>query len=59
MPAELTTLLSDEQRQKLQREADRRGVTAEVLAGELVERELRARTRPKVPAGNVRPFRRA
>lgn len=55
---ELTALLSEEQQKKLQREAERRGISEGEMVGRLVERELRDRTRPKLSAGNVRPFRR-
>lgn len=44
--------------EQLEREAERRGVTPEVLAAELIRRELANRTKPRNPRGTVTPFHR-
>jgi hypothetical protein len=44
--------------EQLEREAERRGVTPEALAAELIRRELANRTKPRNPRGPVTPFRR-
>ncbi len=43
---------------QLEREAERRGVTPEALAAELIRRELANRTKPRNPRGTVTPFHR-
>lgn len=43
--------------EKLEREAARRGITAEALASELFKTELRARTKPKTKPAKVVPIR--
>lgn len=43
--------------EQLEREAERRGVTPEALAAELIRRELANRTKPRNPRGSVTPFR--
>ena len=43
---------------QLEREAERRGVTPEALAAELIDRELASRTKPRTPRGTVTPFHR-
>jgi hypothetical protein len=44
--------------EQLEREAERRGVTPEALAAELIRRELANRTKPRNPRGTVTPFHR-
>lgn len=44
--------------EQLEREAQRRGVTPEALAAELIRRELANRTKPRSPRGSVTPFHR-
>lgn len=44
--------------EQLEREAQRRGVTPETLAAELIRRELANRTKPRSPRGTVTPFHR-
>lgn len=44
--------------EQLEREAERRGVTPEALAAELIRRELANRTKPRNPRGAVTPFHR-
>jgi len=44
--------------EQLEREAMRRGVSPEVLAAELIRRELANRTKPRSPRGTVMPFQR-
>ncbi|MNJ74023.1 hypothetical protein D3C77_708990 [compost metagenome] len=44
--------------EQLEREALRRGVSPEVLAAELIRRELANRTKPRNPRGTVTPFHR-
>jgi hypothetical protein len=44
--------------EQLEREAERRGITPEALAAELMRRELAARTKPRNPRGSVTPFHR-
>ncbi|MFL8988653.1 hypothetical protein Q8X48_13020 [Pseudomonas sp. QLc11A] len=41
---------------QLEREAEKRGVTPEELAAELLRRELANRTKPRNPRGTVAPF---
>lgn len=55
---ELTTLLSQEQAEKLQKLAKKNGKTTEEFSAELIERELKARTKPGNPRGNIRAFKR-
>lgn len=43
---------------QLEREAEKRGVTPEELAAELMRRELANRTKPRNPRGSVTPFHR-
>ncbi|WKT59131.1 hypothetical protein Q2E61_09340 [Microbulbifer thermotolerans] len=56
--AEINTQLSPATIELLEREAQRRGKTLAGFASELVERELRDRTKPKKQGGKIRPFRR-
>ncbi len=42
----------------LEREARKRGITPEVLAAELIDRELASRTKPRNARGTVTPFQR-
>jgi len=44
--------------EQLEREAEKRGVTPEELAAELMRRELANRTKPRNSRGPVTPFRR-
>ena len=44
--------------EQLEREAERRGITPEALAAELIRRELANRTKPRSPRGAVTPFHR-
>ncbi len=57
MPIEQVQLGQREMEQ-LEREAEKRGVTPEELAAELMRRELAQRTKPRNPRGVVKPFRR-
>ncbi|MCY1399221.1 hypothetical protein D9M71_142720 [compost metagenome] len=57
MPIEQVQLGQREMEQ-LEREAEKRGVTPEELAAELMRRELAQRTKPRNPRGAVKPFRR-
>ncbi|MGE8452803.1 MAG: hypothetical protein ACN6OP_19715 [Pseudomonadales bacterium] len=57
MPME-AVLLEQKQMQQLEREAEKRGVTCEELAAELMRRELDDRTKPRNPRGKIAPFRR-
>ncbi len=50
--------LDQRQMDELEREAERRGVTPEDLAAELMRRELAIRTKPRKPRGTVTPFHR-
>ncbi|MEX2962827.1 hypothetical protein [Microbulbifer sp. TYP-18] len=56
---ELTTHLSQEHVKKLQNLAEKTGKTTEKLVAELVEQELKIRTKPRSSKGNLRAFRRA
>ncbi|NIX95327.1 hypothetical protein HCG45_21565 [Pseudomonas fulva] len=42
----------------LEREAQKRGITPEALAAELIDRELASRTKPRNARGTVTPFQR-
>ncbi len=44
--------------EQLEREAERRGMSPEALAAEMIDRELASRTKPRNPRGNVSPFQR-
>jgi len=44
--------------EQLEREAERRGMTPEALAAEMIDRELASRTKPRNPRGTVAPFQR-
>lgn len=44
--------------EQLEREAERRGVSPDALAAELIRRELANRTKPRSPRGSVTPFHR-
>lgn len=44
--------------EKLEREAERRGITPEALAAELIDRELASRTKLRFSRGTVSPFQR-
>ncbi len=44
--------------EQLEREAERRGISPEALAAELLRRELANRTKPRNPRGTVAPFHR-
>lgn len=57
MPIEQVQLGQREMEQ-LEREAEKRGITPEELAAELMRRELAQRTKPRSPRGTVKPFRR-
>jgi predicted DNA-binding ribbon-helix-helix protein len=43
---------------QLEQEAERRGMTPEALAAELIRSELANRTKPRNPRGTVAPFHR-
>lgn len=55
MPIELIGL-DQELTTQLEQEANRRGVSPEELAAELIRKELASRTKPRNPRGNVKPF---
>lgn len=57
MPIEQVQLDRREMEQ-LEKEAEKRGVTCEELAAELIHRELANRTKPRNPRGSVAPFHR-
>lgn len=57
MPIEEVQLGRREMEQ-LEKEAEKRGVTCEELAAELMRRELANRTKPRNPRGSVAPFHR-
>ncbi|AZD01359.1 hypothetical protein B6D51_01400 [Pseudomonas chlororaphis subsp. chlororaphis] len=44
--------------EQLEREAEKRGVTPDALAAELIRKELANRTKPRSPRGAVMPFHR-
>ncbi|BAW23987.1 hypothetical protein J3A69_001726 [Pseudomonas putida] len=44
--------------EQLVREAERRGVSPDALAAELIRKELANRTKPRNPRGTVTPFHR-
>ncbi|MDP9539323.1 MULTISPECIES: hypothetical protein [Pseudomonas] len=44
--------------EQLEREAERRGMSPDVLAAELIRKELANRTKPRNPRGTVTPFHR-
>lgn len=44
--------------EQLEQEAERRGVTPDALAAELIRKELANRTKPRNPRGTVTPFHR-
>lgn len=44
--------------EQLEREAERRGMSPDALAAELIRRELASRTKPRNPRGAVAPFHR-
>lgn len=44
--------------EQLEQEAERRGMTPDALAAELIRKELANRTKPRNPRGNVTPFHR-
>lgn len=50
--------LDQELMEQLEQEAERRGVTPEALAADLIRRELANRTKPRNPRGTVTPFQR-
>lgn len=58
MPEELAIAQRAEDRDLLEQEAKRRGMTPEDLAREVMQREITNRTRPKPTRGVVQPFRR-
>lgn len=58
MPEELAIAQRAEDRDLLEQEAKRRGMTPEDLAREVMQREITNRTRPKTNRGVVQPFRR-
>lgn len=43
---------------QLEREAERRGISPDALAAELIRKELASRTKPRNPRGPVTPFHR-
>jgi hypothetical protein len=57
MPIEQVQL-GQQEMQQLEREAEKRGMTREELAAELMRRELANRTKPRNPRGTVAPFHR-
>jgi len=57
MPIEEVTL-SRRHMDRLELEAERRGMTLEELAAELIRKELAERTKPRNSRGPVTPFRR-
>jgi hypothetical protein len=44
--------------EQLEQEAERRGITPDALAAELIRKELANRTKPRNPRGTVTPFHR-
>ncbi|WP_256819195.1 hypothetical protein [Pseudomonas putida] len=44
--------------EQLEREAERRGMSPDALAAELIRKELANRTKPRNPRGTVTPFHR-
>lgn len=50
--------LDQREMQQLEKEAEKRGMTREELAAELMRRELANRTKPRNPRGTVAPFHR-
>ncbi|AJQ46408.1 hypothetical protein D3C80_411770 [compost metagenome] len=44
--------------EQLEREAERRGMTPEALAAEMIDRELASRTKLRFTRGTVTPFHR-
>lgn len=44
--------------EQLEREAERRGISPDALAAELIRKELANRTKPRNPRGNVMPLHR-
>lgn len=44
--------------EQLEQEAERRGITPDALAAELIRKELANRTKPRSPRGTVTPFHR-
>lgn len=58
MTEDLTDLVTPGQLERIRKQAERRGIDPSVMASRIFEEEIRSRTRPKKPVGNVRPFRR-
>jgi hypothetical protein len=55
---EMEFTLSGEDLERVKREAARRGISLEDMAGKLADGELRRRSQPITHAGSVVPFRR-